>query len=377
MEIPELVRRTLGDEGVEAAVNLGDEDLVCFTPTRMILYRGEGLLSDEKVDVYDHDVERLDVTKGRRKTSFKLQYVDSSDSFSVSNGRGEPVLERLLTGVLGTTGVIDHAETVEGVFQYSELTLVVTAQRLLKHVGAHVWDEEYQEYAYESVTGLEFEDGSVATQIVLSVDSRPQRIKVPSDDVGVLRQTLEGALFAYHDVSSLQQLNEAVGISPDSAERTETATRDNSQGISLDDTISPLVGDDDGKRSQEQTQTSSDAGKQPSAGQASTDVDTVRSATASTEGAASEKTTTGEPPVDDAPAQQRSTSEQTTGQSVTDDTSQSQTTSQSDAVVSRAEIDEMRSEIEALRTAVERQSKLLKDQQETIDTLIEELRRRH
>ena len=43
MEIPNLVRQSLGGEEIEAGVNLGDEDLICLTPTRTLLYRAEGL----------------------------------------------------------------------------------------------------------------------------------------------------------------------------------------------------------------------------------------------------------------------------------------------------------------------------------------------
>lgn len=360
MEIPDLVRRTLGDEELEAAVNLGDEDIVCFTPSRTILYRGEGLLSDEGIEVYDHDVERLDISTGRRKTSFTLEYVEGTETFSVKNGRGDPVLERLLTGILGTRDVIDRSETVEGVFLFSELTMVVTEARLLKHIGSNVWDDEFQEYEYEGVTGLEFEQGSVATQIVLSVGGRPQRIKIPSDDVGVLRQTLENALFAYYDVESLQQLNEAV---EQPARETQQQENDQSEGLALDETISPLVGEDtDEDTAADGTATgSSQAGTTRTTRQSSAGTDTSTSASTASETQNTSRADT----VD------RVQSAPESGQSDTQDTDGTE------ADVSAEEIDAIRSELSELRTTVERQTKVLQQQEETIEELIEELRRRH
>jgi len=239
MEIPSLVRNQLGDEDIETAVSLGDEDVVCFTQSRTLLYRGEGLLSDEGVEVFSHDVETLEVSEGRRKTKFVLEYVDGSDSFTVPGRRGEAVLERLLDGILTTAGVIEPAESVAGVFRFSELSLVVTDARLVKHVGTPVWDEDFEVYPFADVTGLSFEEGSVATQVVLAVDGRPERIKAPNDDAPVVRETLQEALFAYHDVDSLEALNAAVGREEDEDDEADQSDGD----IGFSEGISPLVGE--------------------------------------------------------------------------------------------------------------------------------------
>lgn len=236
MEIPDLVRQHLGEEDVTATVNLGTEDVACFTPTRTLIYHGEGLLSDESVEEYGHNVERLDVSEGRRKTSFTLEYVDGMESFSVSNDRGDVILEWLLTGILRAADVLEAGETVQGTFRFSELTLIVTDARVVKHIGSSVWDEDFEAYPFEEVTGLDFEEGSVATQVVIGVDGRPQRIKAPNDEAPLVEQTLSEALFEYHDVSGLDALNEKVA--------TDATTPDTpvDSDISLDDSISPLVG---------------------------------------------------------------------------------------------------------------------------------------
>lgn len=242
MEIPDLVQQELGDEAVRAGVSLGDEDAVCFTPTRTLVYRGEGLLSDEKVDAFPYDFERLKLSEGRRKTKFTLFYTDTKREFGVPGSRADAVLERLLEGTLQSIGVIGREESVNGVFRFSELTLVVTDTSLLKHLGSVTWDGDFETYPFEDVTGLNFEEGSVATAIVLSVDDRPERIKAPNEQAPAVRKALQDALFAFHDVDSLAALD--AKVAPDE----DDAVSDDSGGLGLESGIDPLVGDNDESR---------------------------------------------------------------------------------------------------------------------------------
>lgn len=354
MEIPDRITQAAEGETIQSAVSLGDEDVICFTPTRTLLYRGEGLLSDETVEIYGHDIERLNVSEGRRKTTFALEYVDRVEKFKVTSSRTDQVLSRLLAGVLGTADVLDDEESVAGVFLFSELTLIVTDSRLVKHVGAYVWDPDYEEYAFEDVTGLDFEEGSVATQIVIPVDGRPERIKAPSDDARRLRQTLTNALFAYHEVDSLDALNEKIGHKPE-PDSDPTGT----QGLGLDENISPLVGD---------------------TGEESADSETTESPSA--ESASQESTS---PTVaGDGPAV---VTEESTDTAVAEESASSSgpgdangSTAQHSATAE--ELDELREQVATLIEAVEaqqeqlaEQSEELQTQRETIQQLIEELRR--
>jgi len=348
MEIPDLVRQRLGDETVESAVNLGDEDLVCFTPSRTLVYSGESLLSDESVEVYDHDVERLEVSDGRRNTVFELEYVDRTERFKVANSRAEAVLERLLGGILETTGVTEPGESVESVFRFSELTLVVTDTRLVKRVGSYVWSSDFEEYPYSAVTGLEFEEGSVATQVVLSVAGRPQRIKAPSDDAPLVQQALTNALCGYYDVGSLEELNATLA-------RDTPDDRDADEGdFSLDDTIAPLV--DEGTESGP-----ADATDEPDAAD-ETAVDTVR------EGATDEP----EESSDDAGSR---AARRAAGTATPQSGEEPATSRGREPAVDPEDIETMQRELSELRSAVDRQNQLLQDHQETIQQLIEELRR--
>ena len=238
MDIPDLVQQALGGEEIQAGVSLGDEDAVCFTPTRALVYSGDGLISDEGVDEYPLEVERLGLKRGRRKTKFVFQYIDGRRSFSVPSNRGDDVLERLLEGVLRTESALDERESVAGVYLFSELTLVVAEKRVVKHVGEALWDEDYEVYDFAEVTGLEFERTSVATRIVLDIRGHPQRVKVPNDDAALLRRTLQEALFEFHDVESLEKLNRRLG---EDDEVDDVAATDETDDLTFGSDIDPLV----------------------------------------------------------------------------------------------------------------------------------------
>jgi hypothetical protein len=366
MEIPHLVRERLGDESVEATVNLGDEDVVCVTPTRTLVYRGEGLLSDESVSVFPHEVERFDVSEGRRKTKFVFEYVDGTDSFTVPGGRAETVRKLLLGGILHVSGVTDSGESISDVFSFSELTLVVTSSRLVKHVGAPVWDEDFEEYPFADVTGLAFEEGSVATQVVLSVDGRPERIKAPSDEAGTVRRTLEQALFAYHDVGSLSALNEKVGGEPSGSGSGEDSGTGGSGSLALDDGISPLV--DDEPADEAGTEAQSDGSTRGAESRSARGGEAGSRSGVEPDAASGTDQQTEAATVADGRAQHDATSV---------DTVSTGSTSPADTppAVDPEDVEAMKRQLSTLTEAVKKQNALLRDQQETIDTLIEELRR--
>jgi hypothetical protein len=381
MEVPHLVRERLGDESVEATVNLGDEDVVCVTPTRTLVYRGEGLLSDESVAVFSHDVEQFDVSEGRRKTKFLFEYVDGADSFTVPGARAETVRKLLLGGILHVAGVTEDGESISDVFSFSELTLVVTSDRLVKHVGAPVWNDDFEEYPFADVTGLTFEEGSVATQVVLSVDGRPERIKAPSDEAGRVRRTLEQALFAFHDVGSLSALNETLGGEPSDTGNGDGG--DASGSLALDEGISPLVDDEPADGS------GTPAGPDGAAGATATGSarePESRSGTATDrapDAAADRGSSTPGDRRSDTGTDRRSGAtpadeQDRPGGSTVDTVSTSSGPAPGSAAspgVDPEDVEAMKRQLSTLTEAVKKQNALLRDQQETIDTLIEELRR--
>ncbi|MDZ7730315.1 MAG: hypothetical protein U5K37_04375 [Natrialbaceae archaeon] len=207
---PAAVEEALGDEDVVTAVSLGGEDTLYVTATRTLVYQGDGLLSEEAIDEFAHEADRLTMSAGRRKARITLSYaLEGDQSFTVPAKQATEVLHPVLAGVLSGNNVTEAGESVLDTFRFSELTLIVTSDRLVKHVGEAVWDGEYEEYRYADVEGLTFEAGQVATQVVLTVDGRQQRIKAPNEAVEALRRQLEQALCAAHDIDSIEALNQA------------------------------------------------------------------------------------------------------------------------------------------------------------------------
>jgi len=240
MSVPGIVEAALDDEPVAAQVGLGGEDQLYVTPSRVLIYRGEGLLSDEAIEEYPHRADRVVVSEGRRKAKITLAHdLEDDRTFSVAASDLDDVLHPVLAGVLSTAGVTDAGETVKKTYRFSELTLIVTSKRLVKHIGNAVWDSDFEEYRFEDTTDLDFEEGSVATQIVMEVDGRRERIKAPNDAAPEVRATLEEALFDFYGVASVEEFraqvaeaeDEATGAAPDP---------DADDGVAFESGLSPL-----------------------------------------------------------------------------------------------------------------------------------------
>ena len=304
MDVPPLVSEQLDGESVRTRVDLGGEDAVFVTPSRTLVYRAEGLLSDESVSAYPHDVERIAVGSGRRKTTIELTYVDTAGKFTVPGDRTDDVLAPLLEGVLAATDITEAGEAVRQAYRFSELTLVVTDARLLKHVGNAVWDDDYEAFPFADVTGLDTEEGNVATGLVLQVDGRPQRVKLPSEEADSVVHTVESALCSYHDVESVADLGSEDDRDADADESTD------SDGFG-DAGFDSLVDE----------------------------------------------------PEESHPAIDRVSGDDASGTGTDDRTEPS------------ADEASVRERLDALETTVERQTELLEEQRETIETLVEELRR--
>ena len=211
MTVPAIVEERLDGEAVTARVPLGGDDELFVTPARTLIYRAEGLLSGQSVEDYPHEAERLTVGEGRRKCTISLDHgLDGESKFSVPADRFEDAIEPILHGVLTTAGIIDPDEDVTEVYRLGELTLVITDARVVKHVGAALWDEEYEEYPFELVTAIDVEEGSVSSQVIVEVDRRPQRIKTPTDDARRIRERVEAGVLDYHGVSSYDEFLRAV-----------------------------------------------------------------------------------------------------------------------------------------------------------------------
>lgn len=345
MELPDLVESALEpDESVLARVSLGGEDALFVTSERSLVYRAEGLLSDESTEEYPHTAERISVSEGRRKSSISLDYgLEGERTLKLPSKHLDDALEYLLAGVLDATGVLDEDEEVTHVFRFSELTLVVTSKRLVRHIGAPVWDEDFEAHHYEDVTDLDFEEGSVATSIVLTLGDRQERFKAPNEQARAVREALTSALLDYHDIGSLEELRvtkEAEAEAEEAAQEDE----DSPFGEGPDPLgANPTELPDESVEAAEQSGPAG-AGRSQQASPEST-AETAESAGTGAESAS--RTTESTPSFEESGFE----------------------------AAGPVEEQDLAAEVEALREEIERQSDLLEQQQETIQQLIDELRR--
>ncbi|MFD1564192.1 hypothetical protein ACFR99_11600 [Haloarchaeobius amylolyticus] len=371
MSVPGIVTSTLDGEEIAARVSLGGDDELFITPTRTIVYRSDGLLSDESADDYPHDADRLTLSEGRRKTKFTLEYaLDGERTFTIPSSVTDEVLHPVLAGVLSGNGITEAGETVVKTYRFSELTLIITSERLVKHIGGAVWDGDYEEYRFDDVTNLDFEDGSVATQIVLTVDGRPQRIKAPNEEANDLRERLKRALFEYHDVGSLEELNETVGEDDDDGSR--EAAVDFGGGVDPLDADPPEPDDNDTSTGDATDAQSAD----PLASSRSDGVaaDSGRQSNTNDGGQVQWSHAEAETaPHDDSDSVAATTDSDSFFEETAETDTADDPTRRADPVTTEPD-PELIERLEALEAAVERQNEIIEKQGETIEQLIAELR---
>lgn len=367
MELPELVQEHLGDEDVQAGLALGDDDLLCLTPTRTLLYRADGLLSDERVTEYPHDVERLELSEGRRKTKVRFEYVEDERTLTVPAGATHDALALVLEGILSAGRVLDPDESVVEAFRFSELTLVVADHRIVKHVGNAVWDTEYEAFAYEDLTGVEFERARVATEVVLSVDGRPERIKTPNDDARLVERAIERALTEYFDVTSMSQLQSHFQSEAE-ADETDSAAAQSDEEYPFNSEIRPL-GEDPESRADpvEAGDVKADDGT------AASDTDSIAGTVddADADEAAGTDTTTAIPDAESASSEADSSETDSTATAGSDSDEAQADTAGTDTT--EADLERIDEQLVELTTAVNKQNELLRKHHAAIKQLVEEL----
>lgn len=408
MDVPGIVEDALGDEEVAASVNLGGDDALYVTATQTLVYRGDGLLSDESIETYDHEADRLDRSEGRRKTRLTLSYpIEDVAEFTLPSSSAADAIPPIVAGILGANGVLEPDETVLDTFLFSELTLVVTSDRLVKHIGEAVWDVDFEEYHYEDVTDITAEEGSVATQLVLDLGGRAERIKTPNDSVAEVRQRLEGAVREYHGLDPDEDIGAALAVEDDGdGAESEEAAEASAGGMTFEDGVEPLSAgstDDEENREDGVADATAAGGEADSAAAATGGGAPTGSDTAGTDattgdgepgaGGREEELVSGSASVDTGSSDSGasgSREERGTGAGADARTDDGTATATSDASAaesgdgafeeagfepaaeSAADVEE---ELAELRSAVAKQNRLLARQQRTIEQLIEELRR--
>jgi hypothetical protein len=424
MSVPSIVQSRLDGEQVAAQVSLGGEDGLYVTRTRTLIYRADGLLSDESVEEYPHEAERIEISEGRRKSAIQLDYgIEGEETFKIPSNRLYEALHPVLAGVLNAADVTGRDETVKQTYQFSELTLVITSERVVKHVGEAVWDRDYEEFHFDAVTELDVEEGSVSSQIIVETDGRPQRIKTPSDQTREVRERIERALLDHHEASSYEEFARERADPEDHSE----AEGESDAETEIDNENDPLAGggvapidadppelDDDGAIVDDETSVTTDerpGGESADGGglaetDGSADDDSVTAAEASDAAAraaaasASDAVSGERDESADSTAETRDgasgheeTSEtdepDSTGDSGADRDDETDASAASEMVAdeggfadsgfepasSELGADDADEQLAALTEAVERQNELLAEQQRTLEALIEELSR--
>ena len=394
MSVPEIVQSALGDEQAAATVSLGGEDALYVTSTRTLIYRGDGLLSDESVDEYPHEAERIEVSKGRRKATVALDYgLDGVDEFSIPAKHLHDALHPVIAGVLNGAGVTDANEQVIQTYQFSELTLVVTSARVVKHVGEAVWDEDFEQYHYADVTGLDVEEGTVSSQIIIEVDGRPQRIKTPSDSTREVRERVEHALLDYHDLDTYDEFERTVVPQEDPDAEGASAADDDPFGSGVDPIdANPPELDQDGQivdesstvDSRDEAHSLTDGA--PESGATGTEggvtvggnADDASSAQQPVAGTGDGSLTASDRDATAATDTDSSESPSQASQTATEDVSGEESSGFADSGFEPAGTnmnEGVEKRLDALTETVERQNELLEKQQRTIEQLVEELSR--
>lgn len=396
MSLPETLTSHLEDEDPVATVQLGGDDHLVVTASRTLVYRSEGLLSDESVEEYPHGAERLDVSEGRRKAKITFDYgLDGERTVSIPAKKIDDALHPVMAGTLNAAGITEAGESTLRTFRFSELTLVITSARVVKHIGAAVWDGDYEQFHYDDITDVQFEEGSVATSIVLRIGNRQERFKAPNEQARVVKETLIEAVCAHHDVASLEEFR--LKVQPDEDTEPEPASDPTDFGEGL----APLSTDPAGDAEEAQTEaagatSSADVGAENGTasgegttgqamdsgavdmdaadGRAGTDVETTETP-AETGGAVETASETAS--VTDRGSDQGSDildrGDSGTADATTEDDSFE--TEFEPAQAAEGDLGELIDEVEALRDTVDAQGEQLDRQSDLIEKLIEELRR--
>ena len=399
MSLPDALTSALGDESAVAEVDLGGDDTLAVTPTRTLVYRAEGLLSDEAVEEYPHEAERLTLSEGRRKAKLTLEYgLDGTETLSLPSSRIDDALFPILAGVINAAGITEPGESVLQTFRFNEITLIITSKQVVKHIGAPVWTEEFETFEYGSITDVTFEEGSVATTVVLTHDGRQDRFKIPSDDARAVREAIVDAVCAFHEVDSIDalraQVAEAADDDPDTPSDAEASPDQLDFGEGLDPLgANPPAVDADSDADSGSTETASEAvgdeALAASLGQGESDQSTPtagsdQSATTGGEtaagGNASSTTTDSQPAVERQSTTAESTETNTDSAASVDAATADETETDEFAAADAdsadpATEDDLAERVATLAERIDQQEEQLAQQNELIETLIEELRR--
>ena len=387
MSLPDALTSALEDESAVAEVDLGGDDTLAVTPTRTLIYRADGLLSDEAVEEYPHDAERLTLSEGRRKAKLTMEYgLDGTETLSLPASRIDDALFPILAGVINAAGITDPGESVLKTFRFSEITLIITSRQVVKHIGSPVWTEDFDTYEYASITDVAFEEGSVATTVVLTHDGRQDRFKIPNDDARAVREAIVDAVCAFHEVDSIDELREAVAEAADDDPDAPADVAASADQLDFGEGIDPLGADPPAVEAETEASSTADSTDDAAVGDETLAASLGQGGGEGSTATGDETTTAGgnrpsPTGVDSAADSQSTTADTASTAGSTHDDATGETTGSSEvddpgsASAGQADEGELAETVATLAERIDRQEEQLAEQNELIETLIEELRR--
>ena len=234
MQPPQRVAAALGDEEVTTQIDLGGDDSITLTPTRLLLYRAEGLLSGESVTEYPLAAREVSMQRGRRKATVHFDLAEAGTAeIALPADAADAAITPILEAVLRHQGIFTADEQLRSLYRLSELTVIIGDERLLRNVGANLWDVEYDAFAYAEITDIDYEKGNVATTIVLTVEGRTERIKVPNEEILSVRKDVETAVCGFWDVETVPELRALHGVDDQRSSRAKVSFGDGPAPLEL------------------------------------------------------------------------------------------------------------------------------------------------
>jgi hypothetical protein len=312
------------------------------------------------------------------------------------SSRIDDALFPILAGVINAAGVTEPGESVLKTFRFSEITLIITSRQVVKHIGTPVWTEDFETFEYASITDVTFEEGSVATTVVLTHDGRQDRFKIPSDDARAVREAVVDAVCAFHEVDSIDALRAQVAAATDDEPDTPVDAEASADQLDFGEGIDPLganppdvdpEGNPDAATDSTESESVGDEALAASLGQGGSDQSSTPAESEPTTTADSGTTPTSENPSSttadsEAESQPTTTTTGTAADSTTTTDAATPETTQSSGFEnsgfeSAGPVDEdaLSETVATLAERIDRQEEQLARQNELIETLIEELRR--
>ncbi|ERH07557.1 MAG: hypothetical protein J07HN4v3_03200, partial [Halonotius sp. J07HN4] len=267
---------------------------------------------------------------------------------------------------------------------FNEITLIITSRQVVKHIGSPVWTEDFDTYEYASITDVAFEEGSVATTVVLTHDGRQDRFKIPNDDARAVREAIVDAVCTFHEVDNIDELRNAVAEAADDDPDAPIDPAASDDQLDFGEGVDPLGADPPAVEAETETSSTADSADDAavgdetlaaSLGQGGDEGSTATGGETTTAGGSGSSSTG----VDSAADNQSTTADTTgtAGSTHDDATGETAGSSEFDDSESAGQVDEgeLAETVATLAERIDRQEEQLAEQNELIETLIEELRR--